>query len=253
MTRFANLDRIVGAGAAPAMATPNVNTKWMQRQLVAHGVATKSTVGAPGVVDEHTKTAVRKFQVAKRLPATGVVDAATHRALAAPPPSVPARTNRATLRAALQAGKNPNTTTVTTTEDAPMQSGQIRGKNGKSYSNSGMRCYIPFAALAVAAGATTSIPVLVQKDFHGENIVVGTTVGAAFDLNQVKVGTDPQIAGGDGAISMSIFSSTQTFSLDFSMDIANNGTTMTMQVTNTTTAAADFKGSIWGHVVEADS
>ena len=252
MARFANLDRIVGAGAAPPTAMPNVNTKWMQGRLIAHGAATKATAGKPGVADEQMKSAIRNFQLAKKLPVTGVVDANTHLALAAAAPSAPAKSSRETLIAHLQAGKNPNDTPTVNTEDTPMQSGTITGKKGKTYTASGMRCYIPFNAAAVNIGATTSIPVLVQKDFRGENVVVDSTVGATFALNQIKVGTDPQIAGGDGQIGMSIFSSTQTFATDFKMDIANNGTTMTMQVTNTGTVTAAFAGSIWGHVVEED-
>jgi peptidoglycan hydrolase-like protein with peptidoglycan-binding domain len=64
------------------------NTTVLQQRLAALGFS----VTADGVFGPGTTTAVKQFQTAKGLPATGVVDAATWNALAANPSSTGATT-----------------------------------------------------------------------------------------------------------------------------------------------------------------
>jgi len=116
------------------------------------------------------------------------------------------------------------------------------------FSPSGKRVYCPFNQAAVAAGATVDISVRPQFLFHGDALSIDDAVAADFKVVALKVGVIPQqIANGE--VSGKIFPTQNGPHL--SLDVADQGTDITLTVRNTNVAAKDFSAALFGDIVQA--
>ncbi|MFI5302124.1 MAG: hypothetical protein ACHREM_28875 [Polyangiales bacterium] len=109
---------------------------------------------------------------------------------------------------------------------------------------------IGFVQLAVAGGLTVSIQSKPQVLFRGERLMLEATDTAPnFELMDVKVGKDSQLAAveftlfGSGFVNTAIDSRMQ-------LDTAEPGIIITLQVHNFAVGAHDFRGMLFGAVLE---
>jgi peptidoglycan hydrolase-like protein with peptidoglycan-binding domain len=120
-----------------------------------------------------------------------------------------------------------------------------------TYGSAGKRVPVIFASQGnIAAGATVSIVVQPQIWFRGENLVVDAATAANFSIASLQVGVTPQVAVGNGALPATLFAPNQNGALDYEMDLCDPGTQITLQVTNTSGAAAPFVCVLFGHEVQ---
>jgi hypothetical protein len=126
----------------------------------------------------------------------------------------------------------------------------------KGWRSTGWRIALVLTA-SITAASNSSISVLPQMDFRGENLVIdGTTVGPSSTLTLPSVGTIPQIAGGNAstAVPGTLFSPNQAGALDFKMSISNQGNAVSFTANNTnTTVTLAFAALLFGTEVEQDT
>ncbi len=105
--------------------------------------------------------------------------------------------------------------------------------------------WLDFSQDAVAAGASATVVVRPQNPFVGVRLVVPSTVGIFFDIDNLQIGTQSQKAAVENATSAVVYSET-AFDVGLLMNFAANGTQIQLTVTNTDASARDFRATIIG-------
>lgn len=105
-----------------------------------------------------------------------------------------------------------------------------------------------FSREAIPAGDTTEITARPQVLFRGRRLLVGSTIAASFTIEDIKVGRNSQFVG-TGPQPAEAFRDTATGD-NISLDTCKPGVDITITVRNITGAAADFRATLFGDVVE---
>jgi hypothetical protein len=100
----------------------------------------------------------------------------------------------------------------------------------------------------VAAGDERDIEVKPQVLFRGERLAIAQSIARYFDVLDIKVGKDSQLAA-TGALTGEAFE-TRAVGVRMELDTAEPGITIVLRVKNTDTAAHDFKAVLYGTVLE---
>jgi hypothetical protein len=105
---------------------------------------------------------------------------------------------------------------------------------------------------SVAAGDTVTLTVRPQKAFSVTKIVVPSSIADLFVINQISVGTVPQIVGNDGAGVLAQVFSEGAQDVGVFFDVAVPGIDLSVQVENLDTVNAQtFFMTLLGPVLEA--
>jgi hypothetical protein len=107
---------------------------------------------------------------------------------------------------------------------------------------------IGFEATSVAPGAEEDIEVKPQVLFRGERLAIAQSIARYFDVIDIKVGKDSQLAA-TGALTGEAFE-TRAVGVRMELDTAQPGIVITLRVRNIDTAAHDFRAVLYGAVLE---
>ena len=107
---------------------------------------------------------------------------------------------------------------------------------------------VGFVQAAVAAGAIAEIEVKPQVRFQGHRLAVAASQARYFNIVDIKVGKDSQLAA-TGEMPAEAFSSLAV-GTQMELDCAPPGIVITLIVHNTDTAAQDFGAVLYGEVEE---
>ena len=102
--------------------------------------------------------------------------------------------------------------------------------------------------MCVAPGAATDIEVKPQVLFRGERLAVAPSIARYFDVIDIKVGKDSQLAA-TGEMPAESFSALAV-GVRLELDTASPGITLTITVRNIDTSPQDFKAVLYGTVLE---
>ncbi|MDX2023240.1 MAG: hypothetical protein SF187_23605 [Deltaproteobacteria bacterium] len=105
-----------------------------------------------------------------------------------------------------------------------------------------------FSREAIAPGDTTEITARPQVLFRGRRLLVGSTIAGSFTIEDIKVGRNSQFVG-TGPQPAEAFRDTATGD-NISLDTCKPGVDISITVRNITGAAADFRATLFGDVVE---
>src|SRR5579883_1210817 len=100
----------------------------------------------------------------------------------------------------------------------------------------------------VAPGDEEDIEVKPQVLFRGERLAIAQSIARYFDVLDIKVGKDSQLAA-TGALTGEAFE-TRAVGVRMELDTAQPGIVITLRVKNIDTAAHDFKAVLYGAVLE---
>jgi hypothetical protein len=107
---------------------------------------------------------------------------------------------------------------------------------------------IGFTKSGIAPGTATDIEVKPQVLFRGERLAVAPSIARYFDVIDIKVGKDSQLAA-TGEMPAESFSALAV-GVRLELDTASPGITLTITVRNIDTTAQDFKAVLYGTVLE---
>ncbi len=107
---------------------------------------------------------------------------------------------------------------------------------------------IGFTKSAIAPGTATDIEVKPQVLFRGERLAVAPSIARYFDVIDIKVGKDSQLAA-TGEMPAESFSALAV-GVRLELDTASPGITLTITVRNIDTSPQDFKAVLYGTVLE---
>jgi hypothetical protein len=107
---------------------------------------------------------------------------------------------------------------------------------------------IGFTRLAVPAGTSVEVVARPQELFRGTRLLVGSSIAAAFIIEDLKVGRHSQFVA-TGPQPAEAFRDTATGD-NVALDTCKPGVDITLIVRNTTDVATDFRASLFGDVVE---
>jgi hypothetical protein len=107
---------------------------------------------------------------------------------------------------------------------------------------------IGFVAIGVAAGDEVDIEVKPQVYFRGERLAIPQTIARYFDIVDIKVGKDSQLAA-TGSMPGESFS-TVAVGVRMELSTAKPGIVITLRVRNVDTGDQDFKAVMYGCVLE---
>jgi hypothetical protein len=102
--------------------------------------------------------------------------------------------------------------------------------------------------LQVNPGQTAEIEVKPQVTFQGRRLAIAASLARYFDVLDIKVGKDSQLAA-TGNMGAECFSSLAV-DVKMELDIAEPGIVITLLVQNIDTAPQDFKAVLYGVVYE---
>lgn len=105
-----------------------------------------------------------------------------------------------------------------------------------------------FSREAIPANETVEITARPQVLFRGRRLLVGSTIAASFTIEDIKVGRNSQFVG-TGPQPAEAFRDTATGD-NISLDTCKPGVDISITVRNITGAAADFRATLFGDVVE---
>jgi hypothetical protein len=100
----------------------------------------------------------------------------------------------------------------------------------------------------VQPGTEEDIEVKPQVYFRGERLAIAQSIARYFDVLDIKVGKDSQLAA-TGALTGEAFE-TRAVGVRMELDTAKPGIVITLRVRNVDTAAHDFKAVLYGSVLE---
>ena len=100
----------------------------------------------------------------------------------------------------------------------------------------------------IAAGGEADIEVKPQVYFRGERLAIPPTIARYFDILDIKVGKDSQLAA-TGTMPGESFSALAV-GVRMELDTAKPGIVITIRVRNTDTTPHDFKAVMYGAVLE---
>lgn len=105
------------------------------------------------------------------------------------------------------------------------------------------------SATGIAAAGTATVTVQPQVYFRGERLALTNTICTQFDLTDIKVGKDSQLAV-SGNLPGECFSNLSV-GVRMMLDTAEPGITISLFVLNTTAATtATFKAVLYGTVID---
>jgi hypothetical protein len=107
---------------------------------------------------------------------------------------------------------------------------------------------IGFMYLDIAPGDEEDIEVKPQVYFRGERLAIPPTIARYFDIIDIKVGKDSQLAA-TGTMPGESFSAVAV-GVRMELDTAKPGIVITVRVRNVDTVAHDFKAVLYGAVLE---
>jgi hypothetical protein len=107
---------------------------------------------------------------------------------------------------------------------------------------------IGFVATGIAAGEEVDIEVKPQVYFRGERLAIPQSIARYFDIIDIKIGKDSQLAA-TGAMPGESFS-TVAVGVRMELATAKPGIVITVRVRNVDTADQDFKAVMYGCVLE---
>lgn len=107
---------------------------------------------------------------------------------------------------------------------------------------------IGFVALGIAAGDEVDIEVKPQVYFRGERLAIPQSIARYFDIIDIKIGKDSQLAA-TGAMPGESFS-TVAVGVRMELATAKPGIVITVRVRNVDTGDQDFKAVMYGCVLE---
>ncbi|MFI5296736.1 MAG: hypothetical protein ACHREM_01450 [Polyangiales bacterium] len=107
---------------------------------------------------------------------------------------------------------------------------------------------IGFVQLAIAPGDEVDIEVKPQVYFRGERLAIPQTIARYFDIVDIKIGKDSQLAA-TGAMPGESFS-TVAVGVRMELSTAKPGIVITLRVKNVDTGDQDFKAVMYGAVME---
>jgi hypothetical protein len=107
---------------------------------------------------------------------------------------------------------------------------------------------IGFELANIAPGDEEDIEVKPQVLFRGERLAIAQSIARYFDVLDIKVGKDSQLAA-TGALTGEAFE-TRAVGVRMELDTAQPGIVITIRVRNTDTAPHDFKAVLYGAVLE---
>jgi hypothetical protein len=107
---------------------------------------------------------------------------------------------------------------------------------------------IGFELANIAPGDEEDIEVKPQVLFRGERLAIAQSIARYFDVLDIKVGKDSQLAA-TGALTGEAFE-TRAVGVRMELDTAQPGIVITIRVQNTDTAPHDFKAVLYGAVLE---
>jgi hypothetical protein len=107
---------------------------------------------------------------------------------------------------------------------------------------------VGFSLDAIAAGDEQDIEVKPQVLFRGERLAIAQSIARYFDVLDIKVGKDSQLAA-TGPLTGEAFE-TRAVGVRMELDTAQPGIVITIRVRNNDTAAHDFKAVLYGKVLE---
>ncbi len=105
-----------------------------------------------------------------------------------------------------------------------------------------------FGITLVPAGATVNIIQRPQVIFRPERVVIPSSIGGSFQVNDVKVGKNSQFTT-SSSVPAVVFSET-SFGVRLKMDTAQVSMDVSLNVTNVSGADANFTAAIIGPAVE---
>jgi hypothetical protein len=105
-----------------------------------------------------------------------------------------------------------------------------------------------FSREAIPPDSTVEITARPQVLFRGRRLLVGSTIAANFTIEDIKVGRNSQFVG-TGPQPAEAFRDTATGD-NISLDTCKPGVDITITVKNIGGAAADFRATLFGDVVE---
>ena len=105
-----------------------------------------------------------------------------------------------------------------------------------------------FSREAIPPGETTEITARPQVLFRGRRLLVGSSIAGSFTIEDIKVGRNSQFVG-TGPQPAEAFRETATGD-NISLDTCKPGVDISITVRNITGAAADFRATLFGDVVE---
>jgi hypothetical protein len=100
----------------------------------------------------------------------------------------------------------------------------------------------------VAPGDEEDIEIKPQVLFRGERLAIAQSIARYFDVLDIKVGKDSQLAA-TGPLTGEAFE-TRAVGVRMELDTAEPGIVITLRVKNIDTAAHDFKAVLYGAVLE---
>ena len=107
---------------------------------------------------------------------------------------------------------------------------------------------IGFELANIAPGDEEDIEVKPQVLFRGERLAIAQSIARYFDVLDIKVGKDSQLAA-TGALTGEAFE-TRAVGVRMELDTAQPGIVITLRVKNIDTAAHDFRAVLYGAVLE---
>ena len=107
---------------------------------------------------------------------------------------------------------------------------------------------IGFQMDAVAPGDEEDIEVKPQVLFRGERLAIAQSIARYFDVLDIKVGKDSQLAA-TGNLTGEAFE-TRAVGVRMELDTAEPGIVITLRIKNVDTAQHDFKAVLYGAVLE---
>ena len=107
---------------------------------------------------------------------------------------------------------------------------------------------IGFILEGIAPGDEEDIEVKPQVYFRGERLALPPTIARFFDILDIKVGKDSQLAA-TGSMPGESFSA-YSVGVRMELDTAKPGIVITLRVKNVDTVAHDFKAVLYGAVLE---
>ena len=107
---------------------------------------------------------------------------------------------------------------------------------------------IGFELANIAPGDEEDIEVKPQVLFRGERLAIAQSIARYFDVLDIKVGKDSQLAA-TGALTGEAFE-TRAVGVRMELDTAQPGIVITLRVKNIDAAAHDFRAVLYGAVLE---
>lgn len=120
---------------------------------------------------------------------------------------------------------------------------------GRAPSNQ-RRLPLGFTSIAVAAGATVTVSVVIQNQaFRLEELIVPSAIAASFTLEDIKVGNASQFAA-SGSIPCQAFSELCARPINLKCATAQSGLSLALSIKNTSAGALDFRAAGIGTALE---